>query len=108
LPVAITVLLFSIDSFGQIDQRKVDSLARLIDSSAEARLHQQETIIKRIDSSYHSDLNKALQQNRGDSLAKQKQMEARRRQQTTIRILIGVLFFTILIIALALRKKPGP
>jgi ABC-type transport system involved in cytochrome bd biosynthesis fused ATPase/permease subunit len=108
LPVTIAVLLFSINSFGQIDQRRVDSLARLIDSSAEARQRQQETTIKRIDSSYHSELKKALQQNPADSLAKQKQSEAKQRQQFIVRILTGVLIFTILIITLVRTKKPKP
>jgi hypothetical protein len=95
-------------TFGQIDQRKLDSLSRLIDSSAQAYKMQQDSIIKQQDSSYKSEVNKALQQNSVDSdkfLAEQKRRESRQRQQSKLRIVIGIALFVILIIALLRRRK---
>jgi len=108
--LSLMVLLPHLNASAQIDQRKVDSLARLIDSSANARQQKQESTIKTIDSNYQSQLNKALQgsHNLDNYLAEQKRREARERQQTIVRNLLGVLLLIIGLIALVRRKRPKP
>ena len=102
------ILLLQLNTYAQIDQRKVDSLARVIDSSANANQQQQEKAIKAVDSNYRSQLSKALRQNsrnKDNSLAEQKGREARQRQQTIVRILIGILLLIIGVVALVRRRK---
>ena len=108
LPVLL--LLFYLSAYCQIDPKKVDSLARLIDSSANANQRQQESTIKRIDSNYHSGLNQAFQNshNPDNLLIEQKRIEAKKRQQIIIRIVTGVLLLIIVTIALMRRKRLKP
>jgi hypothetical protein len=91
-------------SYAQIDQRKLDSLSRAIDSSVKAHQSSEDSFIKLQDNHYHSELNKALQQSKNNLLAEEKREEAEERQQIIVRILIGVLLVAG-IIAIVRRSK---
>jgi hypothetical protein len=76
------VLLLHFNTYGQIDQRKLDSLSSLIDSSAQAYGLQQDSIIKQQDSSYKSEVNRVLQHNSSklnNFLVEQKKREAKKK-----------------------------
>jgi phage-related tail protein len=102
-------LLFQFNSYGQIDPKKVDSLSRLIDSSAHAYKLQQDSVVKYQDSTNKSEVNKVLQQssaNQESDSIKQKRSEQEKRQETFVRsIALGVLVFVIVIIALMRRRR---
>lgn len=102
-------MLFQFNSYGQIDPKKVDSLSRLIDSSAHAYKLQQDSVVKYQDSTNKSEVNKALQQssaNQESDSIKQKRSEQEKRQETFVRsIALGVLVFVIVIIALMRRRR---
>ncbi|HWI91909.1 MAG TPA: hypothetical protein VNT20_11585 [Flavisolibacter sp.] len=100
-----------ISSYGQIDPKKVDSLSRLIDSSAHAYKVQQDSVVKYQDSANKSEVNKAIQQSSADrenDSVKQKRSEQEKRQETFVRIALGVLVFVIVIIALMRIRKTKP
>ena len=102
-------MLFQFNSYGQIDPKKVDSLSRLIDSSAHAYKLQQDSVVKYQDSTNKSEVNKVLQQssaNQESDSIKQKRSEQEKRQETFVRsIALGVLVFVIVIIALMRRRR---
>jgi hypothetical protein len=98
-------LFVQLTGYGQIDPKKLDSLSRLIDSSAKAYKRQQDTIIKVQESTYRLEANKPPQQNPyavDDSVAEQRRKE---RQANTIRIVIGVLLLVSLVVVLLRKKK---
>jgi hypothetical protein len=104
-------LFFYLSDYGQIDPKKVDSLSRLIDSSAQAYKAHQDSVVKSRDSAYKSELNEALQQhsrNPGNFSAEQKRREENERRQDSVRIVLGVLLFVIAIITLMRSKKSKP
>lgn len=104
----LPLLVFQINNYGQIDPRKVDSLSRLIDSSAHAYKVQQESVFKYQDSAYNSEMNKALQQNSRNPdnfLVEQKRKEEKERREAIIRMVSGVLLLLIAITAMMRRKK---
>jgi len=95
--------------FAQIDQKKRDSLARAIDSSAKAYRTSQDSFTKKQDSIYRSSIKIDVEQNNRQHeqfIAEQKRRENKQRQQAYIRILIGVLLFTVLIIGFLRKRKP--
>lgn len=101
----LVTLLLCLSTHAQIDSKKVDSLARVIDSSAKANREQQESVIRSTDTNYQSELNKALQHDSGNFSTEQKRKEERKRQQFIVRILTGVLLLLIAVLALVRRKK---
>lgn len=104
----LITFLPQINFYAQIDPRKVDSLAQLIDSSAGANRKQQESLIKSSDSNYQFELNKALQQgseNRYNFSVEQKRIEERNRLRIIVRIVAGVLLLLTAVIALVQWKK---
>jgi hypothetical protein len=100
-------LFFSSNIYGQVDPKKIDSLSRLIDSSAHAYKVQQDSVIKYHNSAYKSGVDKALQQNAQNFLTEQKRKEKERRR-ISISIALGILLFLIAIVALMRRRKPKP
>lgn len=107
----LPLFVFQFNNYGQIDPKKVDSLSRLIDSSAHAYKEQQESVVKYQDSTYKSEMNKAVRQNSPNPdnfLVEQKRREEKERRQTIIRIFSGVLLLLIAIIAMMRRKKSKP
>lgn len=100
----LVTLLLCLSTHAQIDSKKVDSLARVIDSSAKANREQQESVIRSTDSNYQSEL-KALQHDSSNFSTEQKRKEERKRQQFIVRILTGVLVLLIAVLALVRRKK---
>ena len=106
--LSVLALLLYLNINGQIDQKKLDSLARSIDSSAKARKISQDSFIKIQDSAYQLEMNKALKQNSrkfDNSLTERKRKEAKERQQAILRIVISVVLFIIGIIALLRKRK---
>jgi hypothetical protein len=107
LLLAVTLLLH-LNTLAQIDSKKVDSLARVIDSSAKANREQQESVIRSTDSNYQSELNKTLQRDSGNFSTEQKRKEERKRQQFIVRIWGGVLLLLIAVLALVHKNKRNP
>jgi hypothetical protein len=102
------VLLLHFNTYGQIDQRKLDSLSSLIDSSAQAYGLQQDSIIKQQDSSYKSEVNRVLQHNSSklnNFLVEQKKREAKKRQQAKLGAVIGIALLITVTIVWLRRKK---
>lgn len=95
--------------FAQIDQKKLDSLAKAIDSSAKAYKQWQNRFTKQQDSIYRSTIkidvdqhNRNLQQ----YLSEHKRREKKVQQQAYIRIGISVLLFIVLAMILFAGRKP--
>lgn len=104
---AMALLLF-VNTYGQIDQKKLDSLSRLIDSSAQAYKVHQQTVIKHQNRIYSSEVKKAMQKNARnapDFFTEQKNKEAGKRQLTMLRILMGVVLVITVMMALLLKRK---
>ena len=106
--LSASFLLFSFANIhAQIDQGKLDSLSRSIDSSAQVYRKQQEEIIKNRESTYRNEVKKALQNDSSarNVLAEQERKGAKERQEITARILTGVLLLFLAVIALVRIKK---
>jgi deoxyribodipyrimidine photolyase-like uncharacterized protein len=106
LPVIVLLLHLSIHA--QIDQKKLDSLSRSIDSSAKAYKYWQDSFAKQQDSIYHAAISKEIKKdsrNPDEFLLEEKREEAEERQQTILRIVTGVVLLVIGIIALIRRRK---
>jgi hypothetical protein len=102
------VLLMQLSIHAQIDPKKLDSLARSIDSSAKTYRFWQDSFTKAQDSIYQAAINKDIENNSRNPdqfLAEQRRKEAKERQQAIIRIIIGVALLAIGIIAIARREK---
>lgn len=101
-------LLVQLTGSAQIDQKKLDSLSRAIDSSAKAVQAWQDSFDKVQDSIYRSSLRLDLEQNNNNLnnfLAEQKSREERQRQQAMIRFAVSGVIFVILIVVLLRRRK---
>jgi len=101
------VLALYLNTYAQVDQKKLDSLSRLIDSTAHAYRMQQDSVIHFQDSTYQSEVNKSLQSSRNPDqfVAEQKRREAKERQQAILRIGISAALLIIAIIVLLRRRK---
>lgn len=98
-------LSLQLNAYGQIDPEKVDSLARTIDSSANARQLKQDSAIKIIDSNYRSGLNEAIR-NSHNNLTEQKIKAVNGRKQIILQIIIGVaLLIVVLFVAMFKRRR---
>lgn len=102
LPAA--ALLFHLFVYGQIDQKKADSLARAIDSSAKAHKAWQDSFAKAQDSIYQTAIkeNNSRKAENFSSVQKEKQAKGK---QAILRILIGVVLLIVLVILLLRRRK---
>jgi hypothetical protein len=104
----VLVLLPQFAAYAQIDPGKLDSLSRVIDSSAKAHRLSEDSAIRFQDSSYRSEVNKALRQNprnSDDVSTAKKKREANERQKIIVRLIAGILFLTVFIIAWTRRKR---
>jgi hypothetical protein len=102
------VLLLHLNTYGQIDQSKLDSLSRSIDSSSKAYKAWQDSFNKAQDSIYRSSVKQDAKQNINNLnyfLEEQKRTEQERRRQATIRLIVSGLIFTTLIIFLIRKRK---
>lgn len=102
----LLALLLQLGAFAQIDQRKLDSLAKSIDSSAKVRRQWQDSFSRAQDSVYrlaqsHKSSGQSSGTN-GSSLAEKKQQE---RQQGIISLVAGLLIFAILLIVMIRKRK---
>jgi len=103
-----TVLFLQHACYSQIDLKKLDSLARSIDSSQKASRSWQDSFNKKQDSIYRAAQIKqdAQTNNRNDArVIAQKEINANQKQQAIIKILIGLLFAILLIVALMRRRS---
>lgn len=92
----------------QVDPKKLDSLAKSIDSSTKAYRYWQDSFTKVQDSVYHAAISKDIENNSrnlNQFLAEQKRREAKERQQAIVRVIIGVVLLAIGIIAVVRRRK---
>jgi hypothetical protein len=104
----LMVLLLHLSLHAQIDQKKLDSLSRSIDSSAKAYKSWQDSFANLQDSIYHAAISRDTENNSRNLdqfLAEQKGREAKERQQAMLRIVIGIVLLAIGVIALARRRK---
>lgn len=95
------LLHFYSASYCQIDPHKLDSLSNAIDSSVKNREKWQDSFTKTQDSIYKTTVDKNTNQ-----LKQDKEVENKKRQESIVRIIIGVLFCAGLITGFAIRKKP--
>ena len=96
----VMVLLLHPNVYGQIDQKKLDSLSRAIDSSAKSHKSWQDSFIRSQDSIYQSAVNKNNGHQRNDVI-KQNEKE---RQKFWLRIIVAV-FVIAMVIALLRKRK---
>lgn len=96
----VMVLLLHLNVYGQIDQKKLDSLSRAIDSSAKSHKSWQDSFIRSQYSIYQSAVNKNDLQKRNE-VAKRNGEE---RQKFWLRIIVAV-FVIAMIIALLRKRK---
>jgi hypothetical protein len=94
-----------LNTYGQIDKKKLDSLSRSIDASTKAHRLFQDSFTKVQDSIYHSAINKNDSGKLNDFLADQKRRVEKEKQQAILRLMI-VMILVIGIITLILRRKP--
>jgi hypothetical protein len=102
------ILYFGLSIFplyAQIDPRKIDSLKRHIDSSAQAVKTYQDSFKKRQDSIYYAQVNRQIEQNMRNSHKYAQELEAQRKRQTYIRIGIGIIFLALLALGLIRQRK---
>jgi hypothetical protein len=100
----VMVFLMQLNVYGQIDQKKLDSLARSIDSSAKTHKSWQDSFTKVQDSIYSSAINKNNSPT-VDDLAEQKRKETKQRQQILLRIVISVVLLITGFVVLLRRRK---
>jgi hypothetical protein len=100
-------LLIAFKSYSQIDQKKLDSLSRSIDSSAKAYRAWQDSFNKVQDSIYQAAINKDFQSshNPGQLSPEQKRKEAKERQKIILRIGVSIAILIIAAIVWLRRKK---
>jgi len=106
--LTVMVLLLSLSAYPQLDQRKLDSLSRSIDSSAKASRNWQDSFTKIQDSIYQAATAKSADDNSRNSsqlLAEQEKRESMERQRILLRILAGVSVVLIGIVAWFLKTK---
>ena len=96
----VMVLLLHLNVYGQVDQRKLDSLSRAIDSSAKSHKSWQDSFIRSQDSIYHSAVAK---KDLGKSRDLDNQDKAERRR-LGLRMVIAV-FIMALVIAFVRKRK---
>jgi len=96
------VLLFPLVCPAQIDQNKLDSLKKSIDSSAAARKVWQDSFTNVQDSVYQDAIKKTVGAERGPKEQRQQNVE---RQRTMQGILIALLIVTAVLLILRRRKK---
>ncbi len=102
----VVMLLFQLQCYGQIDQRKLDSLSKAIDSSSAIYKKQQDVVIKTQDSIYRSEISKNLQSSRdADRVVVGQKQRVEQRQKDMVRLMAGILLFLILIIVLSRKRK---
>jgi hypothetical protein len=106
LVLLIALLFIQLHSYEQIDQAKVDSLAKLIDSSAKAYKTEQDSIVKRQDSVYKLEAQKMLQKNQNNHSSLPGQGRRAMPQQIVACIVACILLLLIAIVALKRRRKP--
>jgi len=101
-------LLFISNSYSQIDQDKLDSLSRSINSSAKAYRAWQDSFKKAQDSIYSIAIKKDLQKNRSDSdhfLAEELRREEKRRQQAILCIILSIAILITTVFVWRRRRK---
>lgn len=101
-------LLFPLTIYGQIDQKKLDSLSRSIDSSAKAYKLWQDSFNKVQDSIYHAAISKNVEQNSrnlNNFIDEQKRRGANEKKQAILRIVLSIVLLVIGVIALVRRRK---
>ncbi len=102
------LLLVQLTGFAQIDQKKLDSLSKAIESSAKAFQAWQDSFDKVQDSIYQSSVRLGLEQNNrnlDNFLAEQKRREEKQRQQAMIRFAVSGVIFAVLIVVLIRKRK---
>jgi hypothetical protein len=104
----VMVLLFNLSTYAQLDQKKLDSLSRSIDSSAKASRNWQDSFTKIQDSIYQTAIGKSAGGNSinpSQFLAEQEKRESRERQRILLRFLAGVAVVLIGVVAWFLKTK---
>jgi hypothetical protein len=104
----VMVLFFHLNTHGQINQKKLDSLTKAIDSSARIHKSWQDSFTKVQDSIYHAAISKDPEQNSrslNNFLIEQRRREAKEMQQAILHIVIGILLLIASIIAIARKRK---
>lgn len=97
----LMVVLFHLDVYGQVDQKKVDSLANYIDSSTKVQRRWQDSFNKVQDSIYHT----AINSDKSDNQFANQTGEKSRGNSTTILFAICVMMVVAGIIVLVRRRK---
>jgi len=108
LLLLILGLLSVFTSYSQINQNKLDSLSRSINSSAKAYRAWQDSFKKVQDSIYRSAIKKDLQKNRSDLQnfsEEERRRKEKERQQTILRIVIGIAILITAVFAWRRRRK---
>lgn len=99
-------MLLQSTASGQIDQRKLDSLARSIDSSAGAQKKWQDSFIRRQDSNYRSDVSSAFNRRPGSANGKEMQGRGAGNEKRFIPgVLAGLLFILLIVFGWTRIKK---
>jgi len=100
---SLLALLLFLNSYGQIDPIKLDSLARSIDSSAKALQLTQDSFVQAQDSIYRSALDNTLQ--RQTKFVEEERRKEKYRQQVTLRIIAVVVFIIAVGLFFWIRRK---
>jgi hypothetical protein len=101
--LSLLALLLFLNSYGQIDPIKLDSLARSIDSSAKALQLTQDSFVQAQDSIYRSALDNTLQ--RQSKFVEEERRKEKYRQQVTLRIIAVVVFIIAVGLFFWIRRK---
>lgn len=99
------LLLAAFNTYAQIDQRKLDSLSKSVDSTAKAYKHQQSIIIKTQDSLYQSSIRQQQHSFNKDSLAEEKRTEANTRQKNISSMALAILLLGFVIFLLIKKRR---
>jgi len=98
----LIVLLSKLNSYGQIDQKKLDSLEQSIEVSTKAQKNWQDSFAKAQDSIYRTSINPVD----STKLLAAIKTKAKKRQAVILRIvIIAALFLTGVFLGLRKRKK---
>jgi len=95
------VFLFQLVSQAQIDQKKLDSLRRSIDSSANERMRWEDSFVKVQDSVYHTAISKIIKEKNPG----QRQENEVQRQKILQGIVMALLAIIAVVVLLRRRKK---
>lgn len=101
-------ILVQLSCFSQIEKNKLDSLNRVIDSGVKNQQAAQDSFTKRQDSIYQARVIKKIKANNKnlDFVVQQiKDIKAKEKRQTLIRIGIGFLLLTLLFVVLIRKRK---